>query len=63
MSFAVYQQLPPTKLGEDEYLANLKRVETLQASSPEVAIDYARNLPIFRYARGLARYPIVATDG
>ena len=44
------------------YEADVREVGTVEAPSAQTAIDAAREWPKFRYASGLARWPIVGPE-
>ncbi len=58
MKFTCYQQLPPVERS-GEYRLNIRPVGSVEAHSDTHAIRLAKELPVFKYATGLARSPIV----
>ena len=64
-TFRVWQQCPPIRHGRELlewYEAALYDVGTIDAPSAQAAIEAAKAWPGFRYASGLARWPIVGPE-
>jgi len=64
-TYRVWQQFPPIRHGRGSlewYEAALYDIGTVEAPSAQTAIDAAREWPKFRYASGLARWPIVGPE-
>ncbi len=65
ITFDVYQQFPPIKLGVQDldgtelYAANLVHVGTVDAKSGESAMATVKQWPRFRILSGLGRFPII----
>jgi len=56
--YNVYQQMKPINMLIDAKL-KMFLVDTVEAHSGSHAIDLAKQLPKFKEASGLARYPVV----
>ena len=64
MQFSVFQQLYPRCIGQDnngqdEFEARLEIVATLEARNNFHALKLAKELPVFKKAKGGMRFPMV----